>query len=144
MSESSDAPDTIDPIVGSCLCGAVRWVARRPPTISMVCHCRSCRRSAGAPAVAWLTFAMHDLEIVRGVPAAFRSSPPVTRTFCAACGTPLTYVNAERPDEIDVTTASLDRPERFPPTYHAWRSDGIDWARFADDLPAYARSSTEG
>jgi len=133
-----------DRIAGGCLCGAVRYVARRPPAISMVCHCRSCRRGAGAPAVAWLTFAAGDLAIERGNPATFHSSPPVTRTFCAACGTPLTYVIAERPDEIDVTTASLDRPERFPPTYHAWRGDGIDWALFADDLPTYARGRTEG
>jgi len=132
-----------DAITGGCLCGAIRYVARTRPTISMICHCRSCRRAAGSPAVAWLTFAARDVEIVRGTPHAFHSSPPVTRTFCAGCGTPLTYVSTARPEEIDVTTASLDRPERFPPTYHAWRGDGIDWARFADDLPTYIRSSTE-
>jgi hypothetical protein len=131
----------METIEGGCLCGAQRWAARSRPTVSMICHCRSCRRAAGAPAVAWLTFAATDVAFVRGVPVSFRSSPPVTRTFCGTCGTPLTYVHAERPGEIDVTTASLDDPEAFPPTHHAWHADGIGWAAFADGRPVYDHGS---
>lgn len=129
----------MNPILGGCLCGAIRWVARTRPTISMVCHCGTCRRAGGAPAVAWLTFATEALVFERGVPTPFCSSPPVTRTFCGSCGTPLTYVHAARPGEVDVTTASLDDPAAFPPTHHAWVDDGIAWAAPQDGLPTYAR-----
>lgn len=122
-------------IEGGCFCGAVRYLARRPPAISTICHCRSCRRAAGAPFVAWVTFAADDLSFVRGVPAQLRSSPPVTRTFCAACGTPLTYAHAGRPGEIDVTTASLDAPDAFPPVVHLWCSEAVAWATPRDGLP---------
>jgi hypothetical protein len=129
---------------GGCLCGAIRYVAHGVPTVSMICHCDTCCRAAGAPVVAWLTFRTSDFSFVRGVPAEYRSTPPVTRTFCPTCGTSLTYVHAERPSEIDVTTSTLDDAGAFPPTYHAWLSDGVGWIRFGDGLPAYRRSSGEG
>jgi hypothetical protein len=106
----------------------------------MICHCRTCCRAAGSPGVAWVTFAVGDFALQRGTPVAFRSTPPVTRTFCGACGTPLTYVHAERPGEIDVTTVSLDAPEAFPPSYHAWLDDGVGWLRLGDGLPAHRRT----
>ncbi len=62
---------------------------------------------------------------------------PGVRTFCASCGTPLTYTHAERPSEVDVTTCTLDNPEAFPPTYHAWVSHDLAWVRFGDGLTAY-------
>ena len=134
-----------DPVVeGGCLCGGIRYAAHGAPTVSMICHCNSCCRAAGSPVVAWLTFPRSQFSFARGVPSEFQSTASVTRTFCATCGTSLTYVHAERPTEIDVTTSSLDHPEAFPPTYHAWVSDDAGWLRFGDGLPAYQRSSREG
>ncbi|RAP56985.1 hypothetical protein [Oleiagrimonas sp. MCCC 1A03011] len=42
---------------GHCLCGAVAYVARSEPVNPHYCHCDACRRSAGAPVVAWVNFA---------------------------------------------------------------------------------------
>jgi hypothetical protein len=131
----------IDPTIrGGCRCGALRYVARGTPSASMLCHCRSCAHAAGAPAVAWITVEADGFAWERGTPAAFHSTPPVTRTFCATCGTSLTYAETARPHQIDVTTATLDDPEAFPPTYHAWLHDGPRWLRFGDGLPAYEQS----
>ncbi len=124
---------------GGCLCGAVRYRAVGPPTASMICHCHSCARAAGAPAVAWVTFRMQAFSFLRGDPAELHSSPPVTRRFCRSCGTPLTYEHAVRPSEIDVTTRTLDNPDAFPPSHHAWVSDAPSWDRPADGLPVYER-----
>ena len=126
---------------GGCFCGAVRYRLTGPPTASMICHCQSCCRAAGSPAVAWLTVAADDFSLVRGSPCEFHSSRQVTRTLCASCGTPLTYTHADRPGEIDVTTCSLDDPAAFPPTYHSWTSHSPAWLRFGDDLPVYERSN---
>ena len=128
-------------IEGGCLCGAIRYIAHGSPTYSMICHCTSCRKSAGAPVVAWVTFPTNNFSFHRGAPVEFNSSPPVTRTFCGACGTPLTYTHVERPSEIDVTTCSLDDPAAFPPSHHSWLSDNVSWVRFGDHLPAYAETS---
>ena len=126
-------------IEGGCACGAVRYRASTRPRQSMICHCRDCRRAAGAPVVAWVTFARTDLAMSAAQPAAFASSPSVRRTFCGGCGTPLTYTHASRPDEIDVTTCSLDDPDAFPPTHHAQLAEDLHWVRFGDGLPAHAR-----
>jgi len=129
---------------GGCLCGAVRYRLSGPPMESTVCHCASCRRATGAPVVGWITCATDKVEFVRGKLSEYRSSPPVLRGFCASCGTPLTWKHQDAGNSIDITTGSLDDPNAFPPTDHLWLSDGVRWARFADDLPKYQRSRKEG
>jgi hypothetical protein len=130
-------------VVGGCFCGAVRYEARGKPTNSMVCHCHSCRRAAGAPVVAWLTFARTGFRFTQGSPVEFKSSDPVSRAFCGACGTALTYRNERDPETIDVTTASLDEPATFPPTHHSWLEDDIAWVKFGDGLPAFRQWRAE-
>jgi hypothetical protein len=119
--------ESID-IQGGCLCGTVRYRATQRPRISTVCHCVDCRRACGAQSVAWVTFPAASFSFAHGEPAGYRSSPPVVRTFCVRCGTPLTYRNDERPDEIDVTTATLDDPEAFPPTKQVFPEQKLSWA----------------
>jgi hypothetical protein len=122
---------------GGCICGAVRYRVEGRPTNTMVCHCRSCRRVAAAPVVAWVTFAESRFEWTQGQPSEFSSSEPVRRTFCPTCGTPLTYQHRDSADSIDVTTCSLDEPELFPPTHHSWLSHDLSWVRFGDGLPTF-------
>ena len=122
---------------GGCFCGAVRFEAGSEPWHETVCHCSICRRTTGAPVVAWFTLKTADFRIVRGSPSRFRSSAAATRTFCASCGTALTFQSDDHPDEIDVTIGSLDDPERVPPLSHTWRASGLSWARGGDGLPAY-------
>jgi hypothetical protein len=122
---------------GGCVCGAIRYVAQGVPGNTMVCHCRTCRRVAAAPVVAWVTFPTGQFRFTSGEPAAFHSSAPVTRTFCRDCGTPLTYRHADSPDTVDVTTCSLDDPEAFPPTHHSWLDHDLAWVRFGDSLPSF-------
>ncbi|HEY1427039.1 MAG TPA: GFA family protein [Caulobacteraceae bacterium] len=131
-------------IEGGCFCGAVRYRASAAPTTSLICHCRSCRRAAAAPAAPWVTFERAAFALTAGELSLFRSSPPVRRGFCARCGTPLTYEHDERPGEIDVTTASLDDPEALPPTYHIQLGDDLSWLKFGDGLPAYRGWKREG
>lgn len=127
---------------GGCLCGAIRYRVTGRPTNTMVCHCQTCRRAAGSPVVAWLTFAKADFELTKGQLKEFSSTPPVLRGFCATCGTPLTYTNSKLPDSIDVTTCSMDSPAAFPPTHHSWLSHDVGWVRFGDGLPTHQESRT--
>lgn len=124
-------------IEGGCFCGAVRYRAHGVPNNTMVCHCRTCRRVAGSPVVAWVTFPVEQFAFIAGEPAEFSSSAPVRRTFCGTCGTPLTYRHADAPAAVDVTTCSLDEPGAFPPTHHSWLSDNVAWVRFGDGLPTF-------
>ena len=122
---------------GGCTCGAIRYRVTGNRTNSMICHCRTCRRVAASPVVAWVTFPAAQFELLKGRPAAFHSSPPVRRTFCAACGTPLTYEHQDSTGFVDVTTCSFDDPEAFPPTHHSWLGHDLAWVRFGDGLPTF-------
>ena len=103
----------------------------------MVCHCRTCRRVAGAPVVAWVTFPVERFRWVKGAATSFHSTELVTRTFCRDCGTPLTYAHRDSPDTLDITTCTLDEPDAFPPTHHSWLSHDVAWVRFGDGLPTF-------
>ena len=131
-------------LTGGCYCGAVRYAADGPGFSQTICHCVDCRRVSGAPCVAWFTMTNREYRITQGTAGRFQSSPGVTRTFCAACGTPLTYQHDDRPGEIDVTTASLDDPEAAPPLDHTYAASRPSWMVIGDSLPRYLRTRSEG
>ncbi|MGX7703386.1 GFA family protein [Methylobacterium sp. Gmos1] len=126
-------------ISGGCRCGAVRYEAADEAWNVTVCHCVDCRRATGAPMVGWLTVRRESCRFSAD-PAWFRSSPRAERGFCPACGTPLAYRADDLPGEIDLTLASLDDPERFPPRDHVWVSRRLSWVALPPGLPAYPRA----
>jgi len=129
---------------GGCLCGAVRYRVSGEAKVNDVCHCRSCRLAAGAPLVAWTVVRAADFAFAAGEPVSYPSSPGVTRTFCGVCGTTLTYRDQSRPDSVDITTATLDAPERFVPTFEIWIEHKIPWMPVNPALRQYPRSSKAG
>jgi hypothetical protein len=126
-------------LTGGCLCGKVRYEVTGAPFHSTICHCVDCRRCAAAPLVAWFSVKRSEFRVTRGTLARFASSKPVLRTFCPDCGTPLTYQHDDFPDEIDVTTCSLDAPNAVAPNDHTWASQRLPWLPISDGLPQYPR-----
>jgi hypothetical protein len=116
-----------DEVEGGCYCGEVRYRAGGTPRFAVMCHCADCRRICGAQSVASVTFALSSFSFVKGEPVRFASSPAVMRSFCGHCGTPLSYQTERRPDEIDLTIATLDDPEAFPPTREVFSEQKLSW-----------------
>src|SRR3954468_1097628 len=114
-------------ISGGCYCGAVQFNARGKTLHQANCHCANCRRAAGAPAVAWITVRTSDFKFTKGKPKRFRTETKAWRTFCSMCGTSLTYENDNRPGEIDITTGSLDHPEKFAPNKDVYAEERLSW-----------------
>ena len=86
-------------------------------------------------------FPSAGFAFIAATPASFRSSPDVIRTFCATCGTPLSYQRTTGRDTIDVTTATLDAADEFAPTKEIWVEHKLAWERLNEALPQYPRSS---
>ena len=128
-------------VEGGCFCGAVRYRLSESPRVSVICHCQSCRRAAGSPSVAWITLPATAFAWLGAAPRSYESSSGVLRTFCERCGTPLTYATQRRPAEIDVTTATLDDPNAYPPTREIWLEDRIEWESLDEERSAHQRSS---
>ena len=126
---------------GGCLCGAVRFRVSGTPRYSVICHCATCRKASGAPSVAWLTFALSQVEFLSGEPRIYRSSPGVIRRFCGTCGSGISYETAKYPDSIDLTTMTLDDPQSFPPTGEVWLEHRVSWEAVNLSLEQYARGS---
>lgn len=122
---------------GGCFCGFLRYQAAGTPFHETSCHCSICRRTTGAPFVAWFTVARSEFRWTSGEPTRFRSSANGTRTFCPRCGTQITFEADDAPAEIDVTTCSLDAPHAVPPRDHTRTSSRLAWVRLADRLPEY-------
>lgn len=115
------------PITGGCYCGAIRFRADGAVLHQANCHCANCRRAVGAQAVAWITVELSAFAFEQGTPQRFRTETEAWRTFCQTCGTSLTYQHDSRPNEIDITTGSLDRPEDFPPTKDVFPEEKLSW-----------------
>ena len=128
---------------GGCFCGDIRYELVGEPFNATFCHCSICRRTSGAPVVAWFSVKRAGLRWIAGTPTAFASSAVGLRRFCPRCGTQLTFEHRDFPDEVDITTGSLDNPEAVPPVDHTRTSSRLGWMRLCDELPAFAEAREE-
>ncbi|MEQ1782205.1 MAG: GFA family protein [Hyphomonadaceae bacterium] len=126
---------------GGCHCGAVRYETPPLPERHSVCCCIDCRRTAGAPMVAWAIYPKDAVKVMKGAPKSRASSEHAQRFFCPDCGTGLFYVSETYlPGKIDVASATLDEPERIgPPAAVVQTADRIGWAADIHTLPQYPR-----
>lgn len=132
---TSSVPDL--PLHGGCACGAVRYEVTEAIYHRTLCHCENCRRTTGAPCVAWFSVQVNGFRVLKGAARTFRSSPGAVRSFCGACGTQLTFQIDGRP-EIDVTVCSLDEPERVPLADQTFTRSRLKWMDQLDRLPGHA------
>ncbi|MES2055912.1 MAG: GFA family protein [Pseudomonadota bacterium] len=103
-------------VTGGCLCGRIRYTVRIADDDAYLCHCRMCQRAVGNVSVAYKNVKRAGLIWSRE-PERHASSPIASRGFCASCGTSLTFEFPDG-DQIDLTVASFDAPERFRPLHH--------------------------
>jgi hypothetical protein len=131
-----------DAFEGGCLCGAVRYRATTAPVRGVICHCSMCRKHSGAPALAFVHFAVESFTWVRGEPTRYRSSKHAERGFCSKCGSTLTMHEEVLSDRVLVAVGSLDEPQRVRADDHVWTKDHIPWFKVTDQLPRFERNSS--
>jgi hypothetical protein len=126
---------------GGCLCGTIRYRVTGEPVAATLCHCGSCRRASGGTNVAWAVFDKDKFEWLAGAPTAYSSSPGIEWMFCDECGSLVGYRRASRPDHMDITTGTLDDPDRYPPDVEIWLEQKIGWETLHPELPKRQQSS---
>jgi hypothetical protein len=125
---------------GGCQCGAVRYAVDGEPQHVALCHCEGCRKSAGAPAVAWAAFAEDEFTLKQGELTTFNSSGSAMRSFCPTCGTGIAYRNADMlPGIVDIQAATLDDPDALPLQAQIQTAERIGWMANAHELPQFER-----
>ena len=120
---------------GGCHCGALRYESTEPPIDTGYCHCTICRRTTGAPVLAWASVPVASFRYVSGAPAIYHSSKWGHREFCGVCGTQICYRQTKDARSVDLNVGSLDEPERCPPQMHIYHADRIAWLETTDSLP---------
>ena len=131
-------------ILGTCLCGAVRYEVEGPFDPMMHCHCSMCRKHHGS---AFATFVSAPLASFRWVAgeeqiATYASSEQGVRRFCPTCGSVAPTLVPEI-DRAICPAGNLvgDLPVR--PQYHVFVGSKAPWFQITDELPQYAEYPPE-
>ncbi|WP_298915580.1 GFA family protein [uncultured Roseobacter sp.] len=119
-------------IKGSCLCGAVTYVARGTPGAPAACHCNQCRKQSGH---VWASSYVDDgaLEIA-GEVRWFKSSDKARRGFCPTCGSALFWDHEDDPF-ICFSTGSIDGPTGLRLRGHIHTADKGDYYAISAEEP---------
>ena len=100
---------------GGCYCGAVRYRAEGEPMTKGQCHCRECQYITGGAPNMFILMPATGFGYTKGTPKTFARRDlerPVTREFCAECGTHL-ITRVPGLAAVVVKVGSLDDPSLF-------------------------------
>ena len=120
---------------GGCLCGDIRFQVTKDPIWVGHCHCTLCRRQTGTAFTTGVDFAIEAFEWTKGKPDHYRDAMGVDRSFCASCGSSISWEPPGR--DITVFVGSLDRADDIQPTCHMFTSTMLPWVKLDDGLPQY-------
>ena len=127
---------------GGCRCGAIRFEVDGEPEMVSYCHCADCRKATGAPVSAFVGFPADAVSFTGDKLRTFANGP-VTRSFCAVCGSPISYFDRRIPGRVYFMLGAMDAPENYRPTVHAFRSEKLPFVHMPDGLPTCETFSVE-
>lgn len=130
-----------DVLEGGCHCGALRYRLEGDLTDIAHCHCSICRRVSGGLVVTWLTLPRKGFQWMAGEPKRYMAPASCTRYFCGDCGAHVALETTHSPLSIDVTVATLDRPEQVRANRHIWTGSRLPWLHLDDELPCEVEES---
>jgi hypothetical protein len=98
-----------------------------------------CRKTHGAAFGSYARVRRSDFVLLSGAGAiaSYHSSPEVTRTFCARCGSSLQFIRTTRPDTLSLALGTLDDDPGVRPSSHIFVESKASWFEIVDGLPRY-------
>jgi hypothetical protein len=127
---------------GGCYCGSVRYVAEGAPIMKAQCHCRECQYITGGSPNMFVLMPAAGFQYSKGTPKPFARGDlarPVTREFCADCGTHLVTRPSGLPAVV-VKVGTLDDPGLFGgPGMAIYTIDKQPFHHVPDGLPTFER-----
>lgn len=123
-------------LLGSCLCGGVRFAVDGLLNDVAACHCSQCRKQSGhywaAATVPRATLSMIADEPLRW----YQSSASARRGFCAQCGSFL-FWEPTGSDRIDIAMGAFDGPTGTRLETHIFVAEKGDYYDVSDTLPQH-------
>ena len=130
------------PFEGGCYCGALRYVADGKPMMKGQCHCRECQYISGGSPHLFLLLPIEGFRYTKGEPKRYSRADlaqPVTREFCAECGT---HILTRRPDlpAVVLKIGTLDEPRLFgAPQVAIFTCDKQPFHHIPEGMPSFER-----
>ncbi|HTV30620.1 MAG TPA: GFA family protein [Xanthobacteraceae bacterium] len=129
-------------VEGGCYCGRLRYKAEGEPMMKGQCHCRECQYISGGDANVFLAMPIAGFAYTKGTPKTFSRTDleqPVTREFCANCGTHIVSRPPGFPAVI-IKVGTLDDPKAFGvPNMAIFTIDKQGFHHIPDGIPAFER-----
>jgi hypothetical protein len=134
------APSPDRPLLGSCLCGGVRYEITAAFRRANFCHCSRCRKHSGAAALAQGRVPRGGFRLLSGEELLRVYRPPggMAKAFCSVCGSSLFGGTWPEGTEVSVRLGALDGDPGIAPQYHSHTDATAPWDTLPDDgLPRY-------
>jgi hypothetical protein len=103
-------------IEGGCYCGDLRFRSEGEPLFKGQCHCRECQYISGGHPNAVMGMPAATFTYTKGAPKLFTRSDldkPVTREFCARCGTHILARSPGVPGAVLLKVGTFDDPSVY-------------------------------
>ena len=125
-----------DTVIGSCLCGEIRFSAPAEPIIQVLCHCTDCQTLSGAASYCAYIVPLEGVKLLQGRPECYDVKADTgrlnSRRFCGKCGSRVWA-------ELEMGTASVnglcfsDRGH-FRPSHNHRLNTAPDWCQINNEL----------
>jgi hypothetical protein len=122
---------------GQCLCGKVHIEIGIPARWAWHDHSRASRIAHGAAYATYVGCWRSRFRIAKGAASITRFEDKTTKTarsFCARCGTPLSYERAHSPQMVNVPRALFETRTGREPRYHIAIEQAPEWAYRGEPL----------
>ncbi len=125
------------PLVGGCMCGALRYEVSAAPMMVYNCHCTNCQKISGSAFNTSVIVAETSLRFTQGEPARVEwvSDRGATRCglFCGACGSRIVNGGSPTTGVFSLRGGTLDDTTWLQPVGDTYTRSAQPWVRFVED-----------
>jgi hypothetical protein len=123
-------------LLGSCLCGGVRFEVTAPFRRANHCHCSRCRKHSGTFGLTQGRVPREGFRLLAGeeLIRVFRPAEgAAVKAFCSACGSSLFGGTWPDGPEVSIRLGALDDDPGIRPQYHSFTDSRAPWDELPDD-----------
>jgi hypothetical protein len=117
--------------VASCSCGQLRIACEGEPVRISICHCLECQKRTGSVFAVQARFPREAVTIEGRASHWSRrgdSGGSATFSFCATCGSTVSWVPDEAPELVYVAVGAFADPKFPPPRVSVYEDRRHPWA----------------
>ena len=124
------------PLVGGCMCGALRYAVSAAPLMVYNCHCTNCQKIGGGAFHTAATVMEASVRFTAGEPGrvewAADSGAVRFGWFCNACGTRIANGGVPSNGVLSLRAGTLDDTSWVQPVGDTFTGSAQPWVRFVE------------